>query len=298
MANKYQQELNQKQLLSAQELQHLLHEPNTILFDVRHDLMNHQLGRQQYMQGHIPGAYFLDTEVDLTGAITPQSGRHPLPDFTQFRALMLRYGVDQASHVVVYDASQGAMAARMWWLLQWAGFERVSILDGGWQAWLAAHGVIDTHLALPRVSRDMNTEFSVGVSPQQSIMQADQIVAQLKASTSDYVLLDARAAERYRGEKEPIDPVAGHIPTALNRPVSENLQENGCFKPAAQLHTEFKQLLGDVNPESVVHYCGSGVAACHNLFAMNLAGLRGSALYPGSWSEWMTNPDRPRGRDV
>lgn len=276
-------------LISAKELQQQLHQKNTVIFDVRHDLMNHQLGRQQYMQAHIPGAYFLDNEAELVGQMTGQNGRHPLPDLARFVQLLQQYQLNKETQIVIYDASQAHMAARTWWLLRWAGFNHVMILDGGWQAWLAAGGVTDNHLELLPVPEQ---RVAVTIEPQQPTVDAAAIVAQLDQPI--YTLVDARAAERYRGEKEPIDPVAGRIPGALNRPTSQNLQPDGHFKSVEQLRAEFNELLGDVDVSAVVHYCGSGMTACHNIFAMELAGLSGASLYPGSWSEWIADKTRPQ----
>lgn len=278
-----------KQLISATELQAMLHEPNVVIFDVRHDLMNHRLGRQHYMQAHIPGAYFLDNEAELVGETTGTNGRHPLPNPEDLAHLMLQYQVRPDTRIVIYDASQGHMAARAWWMLRWVGFTQVMILDGGWQAWLAAGGVTDSQVELPQVLPKHQT---VIVHVQQPTVTAQQIVAQL--DQPEYTLINARAAERYRGEKEPIDPVAGHIPGALNRPTSANLQADGTFKSAEQLRAEFDDLLNETSVGSVVCYCGSGITACHNLFALELAGLSGAKLYPGSWSEWIADPSRPR----
>lgn len=279
-------------LISAKELQQHLHQGDTVIFDVRHDLMNHQLGRQQYMQAHIPGAYFLDNEAELVGRKTGQNGRHPLPDLNAFAQLMQQYQLTPETRIVVYDASQAHMAARTWWLLRWAGFKNVMILDGGWQAWLEAGGVTDARLELPPVP---STHSTLAVQPQQKTVEADAIVAQLDQPV--YTLIDARAAERFRGEKEPIDPVAGRIPGALNRPTPQNLTADGRFKAPEQLRAEFLELLGDTPIDSVVNYCGSGMTACHNVFAMELAGLSGAAIYPGSWSEWIADPTRPQARD-
>lgn len=284
-----------KLLISPQELKQQLHQPNTVIFDVRHDLMDHRLGRQQYMQAHIPGAYFLDNEAELVGLMTGENGRHPLPDLATFKSLMQQYGLNKDSVIIVYDAGQSYMAARTWWLLRWAGFEQVMILDGGWQAWLAANGVTDNHLNLSSVPNTRSETSETTPQPQLPTVKADAILSQL--DQPKYILLDARSAERYRGEKEPIDPIAGRIPGAINRPTSSNLTEDGHFKSADLLMAEFKALLGDAKPESVVHYCGSGMTACHNMFAMELAGLKGSSIYPGSWSEWIADPTRPRDRD-
>lgn len=283
-------------LIGVQELQQQLQQPDLVIFDVRHDLMDHRLGRQQYMQAHIPGAYFLDNEAELVSSMTGSNGRHPLPDLLQFKQLMLQYGLHKESRIVVYDASQGHLAARTWWLLRWAGFKHVMVLDGGWQAWLAANGVTDSHLSLPPVPVDHAVVENI--EPQLATVNAAEILAQLQEGKSTrYTLVDARSAERYRGEKEPIDSIAGRIPSAINRPTPQNLQSDGRFKSAAQLNTEFTQLLGDIDPEEVVHYCGSGITACHNMFAMELAGLSGSRIYPGSWSEWIADSSRPRMAD-
>lgn len=276
-------------LISAMQLQQLLHEPDVVVFDVRHDLMNHRLGRQQYMQAHIPGAYFLDNEAELVGEADGTNGRHPLPNLNEFAHLLLQYGIGPQTRIVVYDASQGHMAARTWWMLRWAGCENVMILDGGWQAWLEAGGLTDSHLTLPAV---LDKHHDIKPESKLPTVTADQILQQLDQPR--WTLIDARAAERYRGEKEPIDPVAGHIPGALNRPSTLNLQADGRFKPAQQLREEFSELLGSTPIESVVCYCGSGITACHNLFALALAGLDGAKLYPGSWSEWVSDPRRPR----
>lgn len=285
----------EKILISVQELQQQLHEPNTVIFDVRHDLGNHRAGRQQYLLAHIPGAYFLDNEAELVSAMTGTNGRHPLPDLSAFVQLMQQYGLTSETRVVVYDASQAHMAARTWWLLRWAGFKNVMVLDGGWQAWLAAKGVTDNRLALPPVPTS-HAVLSTSPQPHQATVTAQTLLEQLKGNQTEsmYTLVDARSTERYNGDKEPIDPVAGRIPTALNRPTSQNLQADGRFKAADQLYTEFQALLANTPVETVVHYCGSGMTACHNLFAMELAGLSGSAIYPGSWSEWIADPTRPR----
>lgn len=285
-----------KLLISPQELQQQLHQPNMVIFDVRHDLMDHRLGRQQYMQAHIPGAYFLDNEAELVGETTGENGRHPLPDLAKFKSLMQQYGINQQTTIVVYDTSQAHMAARTWWLLRWAGFNNVMILDGGWQAWLATNSVTDNHLNLCPVPSHRSDNQEPTVQPKQPTVQADDILAQL--SQPIYTLVDARSAERYRGENEPIDPVAGRIPGALNRPTINNLTTDGHFKSAEQLQAEFKAILGNTSADTVVHYCGSGMTACHNVFAMELAGLSGSRIYPGSWSEWIADPTRPRDQGV
>ena len=241
-------------LISVADLATHLGAADVRVFDVRHDLTNHAAGREAYAAGHIPGARYLDHETELAAARNGKNGRHPLPDRGQFGALMAAHGVTPETLVVAYDASGGMYAAHLWWMLRWLGHDRVAVLDGGWQAWQA---VLD-NIARP-----------------------------------GFTVIDARAANRYRGEVEPMDPVAGHIPGALTRPNGQNLQADGRFKDAAQLRQEFTALLDGRDPAAIVHQCGSGITACHNLLSMEIAGLAGSRLYPGSWSEWCSDPSRP-----
>lgn len=300
-------------LISAAQLQHALAREPWLIFDVRHDLSDHEAGRKAYEQGHIPGALYLDHERQLSAPRTGRNGRHPLPSQEHFAALMHGLGLRPDVKIAVYDASGGMFAAHLWWMLRWIGHPQVAVLDGGWQAWLAADGPVEKG-AHPR---DMQAAPAAAAPPQaesgqsapptgfmgmdaatpEGAMQtmptvgADAVLANLDAPV--FTLIDARAPERFRGEVEPMDPVAGHIPGALNRPNSLNMQADGRFKPAAQLREEFTELLGDRNPQQIVHQCGSGITASHNLFAMELAGLAGSALYPGSWSEWCSDAKRP-----
>jgi len=271
-----------------------------LIFDVRHDLSDHQAGRRAYEQGHIPGAKFLDHEQQLSAPRTGQNGRHPLPTLADLTALMRGFGLRPESRVVVYDASGGAFAAHLWWMLRWMGHQNVAVLDGGWPAWIAAGGQVevgsfqgvDSQAASSAKAQSARAPATpVALAPHMPMVDADIVLANLDKPA--FTIIDARAAERYRGEVEPMDPVAGHIPGALNRPNSLNLQADGRFKSAEQLREEFKELIGHLSPNHVVHQCGSGITACHNLFAMELAGLTGSALYPGSWSEWCADPTRP-----
>ena len=274
-------------LISAADLAARLDTPDVRVFDVRHDLTNHSAGRQAYDAGHIPGARFLDHETELAAARTGKNGRHPLPDRAQFGALMAAHGVTPGTLVVAYDASGGMYAAHLWWMLRWLGHDRVAVLDGGWQAWTAA-GLPVSHDPAPAV------RLGTPVEPGKSLagtVDAQAVLANI--TQPSFTVVDARAANRYRGEVEPMDPVAGHIPGALNRPNGENLQPDGRFKTAEQLRAEFGSLLAGRDPASVVHQCGSGITACHNLLSMEIAGLTGSRLYPGSWSEWCSDPARP-----
>jgi len=276
-------------LISAADLAARLQAPNLRIFDVRHDLADHAAGRRAYEQGHIPGARYLDHETELAAPRTGKNGRHPLPSRADLVALMATHGVGPDTLVVAYDASGGMFAAHLWWMLRWLGHERVAVLDGGWQGWLAAGQPTATEPA-PVVAAGA----AQPGAPLAETVDAQAVLANLAQPA--FTVLDARAANRYRGEVEPMDPVAGHIPGALNRPNGENLRADGRFKDAAQLRAEFAALLGERDPREVVHQCGSGITACHNLLAMEIAGLAGSRLYPGSWSEWCSDPARPVAR--
>ncbi|MDH0092512.1 sulfurtransferase [Achromobacter mucicolens] len=274
-------------LITAADLSARLDSPDVRVFDVRHDLTNHSAGRQAYDAGHIPGARFLDHETELAAARTGKNGRHPLPDRAQFGALMAAHGVTPGTLVVAYDASGGMYAAHLWWMLRWLGHDRVAVLDGGWQAWTAG-GLPVSHDPAPAVQPGTPVEPGKSLA---GTVDAQAVLANI--AQPSFTVVDARAANRYRGEVEPMDPVAGHIPGALNRPNGENLQPDGRFKTAEQLRAEFGSLLAGRDPASVVHQCGSGITACHNLLSMEIAGLTGSRLYPGSWSEWCSDPARP-----
>lgn len=278
-------------LISAEQLQANLDSPDWLVLDVRHDLADHQAGRRAHEQGHIPGAVFLDHEVDLAAPKTGFNGRHPLPSRQDLARLLQNNGLRAGMQVVVYDAQGSLFASHMWWMLRWLGHPQVAILDGGWQAWQQIGGAVQSGLIHPQVE-------TAGLNvPEQAAMptvQTDQVLANL--SKPVFTVLDARAPERYRGDAEPMDPVAGHIPDALNRSHVNNLDGQGRFKSAGQLRKEFQDLLGNTPADQVVHQCGSGITACHNLFAMELAGLPGSRIYPGSWSEWVSDASRPVAR--
>lgn len=278
-------------LISPEALQQQ-RQTSWVVFDVRHNLTDHQAGRKAYLESHIPGALFLDNETQLVGQTTGQNGRHPLPDRTEFAALMRAQGVTSRTQVVVYDAGDSLFAARLWWMLRWMGHESVAILDGGWKAWLAAGAETESGERSPRLTEAQVVQsFSASHQPSMPTVTTDDVLANLQ--TQQRLVVDARAAERYRGEVEPMDPVAGHIPNAMNRPHAMNLTPEGRFKTPQQLRAEFTELLANKEASDVVHQCGSGITACHNLFAMELAGLEGSSLYPGSWSEWVSDSTRP-----
>jgi len=274
-------------LISCAELAAHLDDPTWIVFDCRNELVDKQAGLRAYEASRIPGARHVHLEAALSGAITRTSGRHPLPPAEVFCERVAALGLRKGQQVVAYDAMGGAMAARLWWMLRWVGHRAVAVLDGGWNAWLAHK--LPVQSALPTIVRG---DFSGHAS--EETVDADTIARRL--GDPEMVIVDARAADRFRGENETLDPVGGHIPGARNRPFMQNLNADGTFKSAQELRAAYAHLLADVEPGRVVHQCGSGVTACHNLLAMEHAGLTGSRLYPGSWSEWCADPDRPIAR--
>jgi thiosulfate/3-mercaptopyruvate sulfurtransferase len=272
-------------LISTADLEARLAQPDLVICDVRHDLAKPDTwGRAQYAAGHVPGAIFVHLDTDLSGPRTGANGRHPLPTPEHAAANFGRLGIGHGKQVVAYDQGGGAYAARMWWMLRWLGFEAAAVLDGGYAKWVAEGRVVSTDPTEPTPAR-----FTIQrVTP---TVNATGVMASIPRQ--GLLILDARAPERFRGEKEPLDPVAGHIPGARNRPYTQNLNADGTFKPAAALREEFGAVLEGVPHEQVVHQCGSGVTACHNILAMEIAGLPGTRLYPGSWSEWCADPARP-----
>ncbi len=273
-------------LITAEELltQRRIHGDGThCIFDCRSSLADPGAGRRLYEGGHIPGAIHLDLEADLSGAKNGRNGRHPLPDPQAFAKRMGVCGVGPETQVFAYDDNGGVFAARLWWLLNSLGHTRVSVLDGGLQAWESAGGGLDQTAPHPQ-SR------SLPVSDGQLAIDVDQL--EDHEFRARHLLVDARSADRFAGQNETLDPVAGHIPGASNRFFGLNLKADGLFKAADELKVEFLHLLGSQRPDQVVHYCGSGVTACHNLLAMEHAGLKGSRLYAGSWSEWCADPKR------
>jgi thiosulfate/3-mercaptopyruvate sulfurtransferase len=263
-----------------------LRDANWILFDCRHDLMDHGRGARLYAESHIAGAHFASVETDLAGTKTGVSGRHPLPEPGAFAAFLNLHGVTPETQIVAYDDVGGQYAARLWWLARWLGHARVAVLDGGWQRWTAAGYPVDS--TIPRALGGG----TLGARPEPRLVRtADELRADL--SLRRWLVIDARSPERYRGEAEPIDRVAGRIPGAANRFFKDNLKADTCFRPAAELRAEFERLLGGRPPAEIVHQCGSGITACANLLAMEHAGLTGSTLYAGSWSEWIADPSRP-----
>ncbi|KWN89356.1 sulfurtransferase [Burkholderia ubonensis] len=255
------------------------------LFDCRFDLADTGAGETAYAAGHIPGAQYLHLDRDLSGRKTGTNGRHPLPTRDALVATLVDRGLKQGQQVVAYDAQGGSYAARLWWLLRWLGQDSVAVLDGGLQAWQAAGQPLTTETQHPSRG-DFRAQ-----APLESTVDAQAVLANLTSHAR--VVIDARAADRYRGENETIDPVGGHIPGARNRFFKDNLAADGRFKTGHELRETFSALLAGTEPNLAILQCGSGVTACHNALAMEIAGLHGASLYPGSWSEWCADPSRP-----
>jgi len=270
----------------------MLGDPHLRLFDCRYELARPDAGREAYLQGHLPGAVHADLHHDLAGPTSPKSGRHPLPDPQDFAARLRRWGVDDDSLLLAYDDATGMWASRFWWMTsKWLGHRHVAVMDGGLRRWLQLGLPTTTDPTPLRPAGDFTARPDAGAC-------ADADTTQAAALDPRRRVLDARAAERYRGEVEPIDPVAGHVPGALNHPSSGVVAADGRFLPPVELASKFSQSLGAVSPVDTITMCGSGVTACHLLLAMEHAGLPGARLYPGSWSEWSRDPVRPvaRGR--
>jgi len=272
-------------LVSTEEL---AAHPEWRVFDCRHDLAHPELGEQQYGEAHIPGALFAHLDRDLSGATTGANGRHPLPEPKAFVSWVGKQGLQPADQVVCYDAGSGSSASRLWWMLRWVGHEAVAVLDGGLAKWQR-----EGHPVTAEVPK-----FAPLTYPGRARTSMVAYLSLVEKKLKKAALLDARAPARYRGEQEPIDPVAGRIPGAKNRYNGENVRADGTFKSADELKQDFLAVLGDRKPADVINYCGSGVAACHNALAMEIAGLTGSRVYPGSWSEWSRDPARPISRSV
>ncbi len=280
-------------LITAEQLHSLMAQGQTLrIFDCSFDLMQPSAGRQQYETAHLPSALFADLNTDLSDKrVNPDSkpasgGRHPLPGPQAFGQWLGRMGVDSNTQVVVYDRQNSGFCGRLWWMLKWVGHEAVAVLDGGLAAWQATGGALERGPG----SAPAPKTFQAGPA-QAALVSVEQVAARL--SDAGQTVIDARAEPRFRGKVEPLDPVAGHIPGALNRPFNLNMQADGRFKPAEQLRSEFLSLLGQRDPATVVHQCGSGVTATANLLAMEIAGLGRAGLFAGSWSQWCADPSRP-----
>ena len=274
-------------LIDVDSLAAHLGDPAFAIIDCRYNPNDEAWGRAEYLAKHIPGAGFADMDHDLAGPQTGRNGRHPLPDPAALTRTLSRLGIASDTQMIAYDQGAGMYASRLWWLLRWMGHDAVAVLDGGFAKWLAT-GRPTSAGEERRTSREFT-----GLPRLEMSLDTDRV---LKLSRNrDWRLLDARAPERYRGETEPIDKVAGHIPGATNHFFMRNLNEAGAFRSPEELRRLFRQALDEVEPAHVVCYCGSGVTACQNLLALEHAGLRGAKLYPGSWSEWSSDPARPIG---
>lgn len=273
-------------LITPNQLEELVNTGADILIcDCRFDLANPNAGREAYSTGHIPGAIYVDLDHDLSAEKTGQNGRHPLPSPQAWASTKQRLGMDPKIHVIAYDNHGSVYASRLWWMLKASGHDLVQVLDGGLNAWNGSIGTVPREVTPLKISPP--------AQPWSGLITVDAIEACVSAGIhSTQCIIDARAEDRYRGENETLDPVGGHIPGSLNRFFKHNLS-SGQFKTPDQLREEFAALLGNTTAPNVIHQCGSGVTACHNLLAMELAGLKGSLLYAGSWSEWCANPKRP-----
>jgi thiosulfate/3-mercaptopyruvate sulfurtransferase len=283
-------------LITAQQLAALQTQSpaSTVIVDCRHDLMQADAGRLAYQAGHLPGALFADMEHDLADH-TPAAdgrfkGRHPLPQRAAWLATLARWGINNDTQVVAYDAHGGMFAARLWWMLRWVGHEAAAVLDGGVPAWQQAGYALSNAVEAAPATGNITDRPSLVKTVDADALLLD-IVTHPLAKARKNAVVDARAPDRFRGENETLDPIGGHIPGAKNRFFKENLQGDGRFKPAADLQAEWRQVIAA--PQQSVMQCGSGVTACHNLLALEIAGLPGAALYPGSWSEWCSDPARP-----
>jgi thiosulfate/3-mercaptopyruvate sulfurtransferase len=260
-----------------------------LLFDCRSDLTNPKAGYESYLDGHIPSAIYVDIDHDLASEKNGQNGRHPLPAIEQWIKTCASLGITKDSNIVIYDNHSCMYAVRMWWMLRATGHKHVRLINGGYGSWLAA-GFTGEKTDNQRLNTPAATSGMTVAAFKDALLASDLLQ---NLSSKKFVILDARSSDRFRGENETLDPVGGHIPGAINRFFKNNLAANGQFKSADVLAKEFRDLLGETPSESIIHQCGSGITACHNMFAMELAGMNSSMIYPGSWSEWCADPARP-----
>jgi thiosulfate/3-mercaptopyruvate sulfurtransferase len=275
-------------LIDTETLASHLDDPDWVIVDCRFTLSDTEAGRRAYAAGHLPGARYAHLDEDLSGPRTGRNGRHPLPDPAEFARTLGRWGIDGNKQVVVYDDSFGSMAVRLWWLMRWMGHDGVALLDGGLPKWQR-----EKRPLTPQPPRITPTVF---VPHLRDELRVDAETVLEASRSGSRLILDARPEMRFTGEMEPIDPVAGHVPGAINVPFDDNLDVSGTFLPPEALRAHYEALLAGRRPEEVIVMCGSGVTACHDLLAMEVAGLTGAKLYPGSWSEWITDPRRPVAR--
>lgn len=275
-----------KTIISAQELHDNLEYPDLAVMDCRFYLAEPELGLQEYLEGHIPGAVYINLDKDLSGEIVPGvTGRHPLPDSKVFADRLSNWGIDSSTQVIAYDNKGGALAARLWWMLRWLGHDQAAVLNGGWNAWIKGDHPVETETILP-------TRKTFQASEQSDLIADIDLVEKVRLDP-DFLVIDARSPERYWGIKETIDVKAGHIPGAITAPYTENMDEEEYFLPLEQLKERYQNLLGGLPEENVILYCGSGVTSIHSMIAMIMSGYQLPKLYPGSWSEWSADPERP-----
>ena len=273
-------------LIETGQLKDLLDRKTEVLvFDCRFDLVDSDLGYTSYLSGHIPGAIYVHSDQDLATHKSGKNGRHPLPSISEWEKTYSDLGITPNKHVVVYDNQGGMYAARLWWMLHATGHQHVSLLNGGFAAWVHEGYPSETDESLRKPVT------STQLAPYKNLVLVDAVLKNIDAKK--FTILDARANDRFHGENEVLDPVGGHIPGAINRCFKDNLDSSGKFKPTTTLQKEFSKLLGSLSSNEIVHQCGSGITACHNLFAMELANMKGSSIYAGSWSEWCADSSRP-----
>jgi thiosulfate/3-mercaptopyruvate sulfurtransferase len=280
--------MSSQTLVTENDLMNQLDNPGWLVFDCRFNLADPQWGRQQFQQGHIPGARYIHLNDELSDKVIPgKTGRHPLPKAAEFIQRVANWEISKSHQVVIYDQREGMFAARLWWMLRWCGYRNVAVLDGGWSAWTKKNHPVSTSSVKSKDKADVS-----GVQANDDMcVNADQVLENIR--TKEFILLDARSADRYRGENETIDPVAGHIPGAMSAPFLTNLNDEGRFLSKEDLRQRYQSLLGASFADRVVVYCGSGVTATHNILAMRHAGMGEAKLYPGSWSEWITRKEHP-----
>jgi thiosulfate/3-mercaptopyruvate sulfurtransferase len=279
-----------KTLIEPAELAPHANDPDWVILDCRFDLGRPEWGANAYEQGHVPRAIYAHLERDLSSPVTSTSGRHPLPLMDSFVETLSQWGVDKGVQIAAYDQSNGAYAARLWWLLRWVGHERIAVLNGGFAAWQQAGLPVSTQPSVRQPRRFVPGQTLCDAVP---TAEVKRLLGAGKLENGEIVLIDARAADRFAGRNESIDPIAGHIPGALNHPFAHNLDPGGRFLPAQMLRAKWLETLGDNAAQTSISYCGSGVTACHNLLALEVAGLPGARLYAGSWSEWIRDAARP-----
>lgn len=274
-------------LITAQALHDLIAQnPNVMIFDCRHDLVDHSLGERVYSESHLPGAIFVSVDKQLSAPKTGINGRHPLPSAETFAHTLAALGVNDDTTLIAYDNTGGQYAARLWWMARWVGHENIRVLNGGLNAWVQAGFSLTSDKPTVRVSG----QFRLKPSAMQSISMQEM---RAKLTEPDRLIVDARPFDRFQGQNETLDPKAGHIPGSISRPTPSNMNADGTFKDPAVLRSEFTAILGQSSADQLVATCGSGIAACHLLLSMQIAGLPGASLYAGSWSEWSAQPDAP-----